>query len=105
MPSSSIFAKNLDFLQFFNSARNNIFITKKMAIIIFLSDNDRHFFGQLTVKMKQPCPIILGRVNAIDPYIDEQWDCLNRSGGCYKTRRSYAVHNPRSGRGANGVRV
>jgi hypothetical protein len=28
-------------------------------------------------------PIILGRVNAIDPYIDEQWDCLNRSGGCY----------------------
>jgi hypothetical protein len=28
-------------------------------------------------------PIILGRVNAIDPYIDEQWDCLNPSGGCY----------------------
>jgi hypothetical protein len=28
-------------------------------------------------------PIIPERVNAIDPYIDKRWDCLNRSGGCY----------------------
>jgi hypothetical protein len=29
-------------------------------------------------------PIIPGRVNAIDPYIDERWDCLNGSVCCYK---------------------
>jgi hypothetical protein len=34
--------------------RNHIFITKEMAIAIILSDNDRHFFWQLTLKMKQP---------------------------------------------------
>jgi hypothetical protein len=34
--------------------RNHIFITKKLAIAIILSDNDRHFFWQLTLKMKQP---------------------------------------------------
>jgi tetratricopeptide (TPR) repeat protein len=32
--------------------------------------------------------IIPERVNAIDPYIDKRWDCLNRSGGCYSSRRT-----------------